>query len=208
LRPDLSRTLGECFSLLEDRNQEIELPGQDASGKAMTLRIPSNLYIVGTMNLIDQSVEQMDFALRRRFLWVLCPFDGEALVSAAKDLWERGDDRPAWDRVEGDFVKLAGAAAALNREIRESPLLGAQYEIGHTYLLDAVSFLRDDIEGRRPNTFLWERRGRAKRPVEQTWDLSLRPLILEYLSGLDAKSRETEIGRLAAVFLSVPPEAD
>lgn len=207
-RTDLSRTLGECFSLLENRDEDIELPGQDASSKTMSIRIPANLYIVGTMNLIDQSVEQMDFALRRRFLWVLCPFDGEALVSAAKDLWERGGGRTGWDRVEGDFAKLAKAASALNREIHGSPLLGSQYEIGHTYLLDAVSFLREDIEGRRPQNFLWDKRGRAKRPVEQTWELSLKPLILEYLSGLDSKSRESEIDRLAAVFLSVPPEAD
>jgi 5-methylcytosine-specific restriction enzyme B len=207
-RTDLSRTLGECFSLLENRDEEIELPGQDASGSPMTLRIPANLYIVGTMNLIDQSVEQMDFALRRRFLWVLCPFDGEALVAAAQHLWEAGENRISWERVGGDFVKLATAAAALNREIHRSPLLGSQYEIGHTYLLDAVSFLRDDVEGRRPHTFLWDRRGKAKRPVEQTWELSLKPLLQEYLSGLDAKSRESEINRLAAVFLSVPPEAD
>ncbi len=207
-RTDLSRMLGESFSALENRDEDIQLPGHDASGKPMTLRIPANLYIIGTMNLIDQSVEQMDFALRRRFLWVLCPFDGEALMSAAKDLWERGGGRPAWERVEGDFGKLTRAAGALNREIHDSPLLGAQYEIGHTYLLDAVSFLRNDIEGRNPQTFLWERRGKAKRPVDQTWELSLKPLILEYLSGLDARSREAEIGRLAAVFLSVPPELD
>lgn len=206
-RTDLSRMLGECFSLLEDRDQEIELPGLDASGKPMTLSIPKNLFVIGTMNLIDQSVEQMDFALRRRFLWVLCPFDGEALVSAAKGLWDRGHCRVTWDRVETDFVRLARAAEALNKVIHDSPLLGAQYEIGHTYLLDAVSFLMEDL-GTRPQTFLWKKDGKAKRPVEQTWELSLKPLILEYLSGLDAKSREAEITRLASAFLSVAPEAD
>ncbi len=174
----------------------------------MTLRIPANLYIIGTMNFIDQSVGKMDFSLRRRFLWVLCPFDGEALVSAAKNLWKRGGGCLGWDRVEGDFAKLAMAAAALNREIHDSPLLGAQYEIGHTNLLDAVSFLQDDLEGHKQQTFLWDRWGKAKRPVEQMWELSLKPLILEYLSGFDSKRRESEIGRLAAVFLSVPPESD
>ena len=206
-RTDLSRMLGECFSLLEDRGEAIELPGRDSAGNAMRLRIPKNLYIIGTMNLIDQSVEQMDFALRRRFLWVLCPFDADDLVSASKELWEKSGSRIAWDRVEPDFVKLASAAATLNREIRGSALLGAQYEIGHTYLLDAVSFLRDDL-GPRPSTFLWKRDRKAKRPVEQTWELSLKPLILEYLSGLDAKSREAEIKRLEATFLRVAPEAD
>ena len=32
--------------------------------------IPENVYIIGTMNDIDRSVESMDFAMRRRFAWV------------------------------------------------------------------------------------------------------------------------------------------
>ena len=31
--------------------------------------IPKNVYIIGTMNDIDRSVESMDFAMRRRFAW-------------------------------------------------------------------------------------------------------------------------------------------
>ncbi|MFM0191369.1 AAA family ATPase [Paraburkholderia nemoris] len=205
-RTDLSRTLGECFSLLEDRDAPIELPGRDSAGTSMTLRIPGNLFVVGTMNLIDQSIEQMDFALRRRFLWVLCSFNAQALLSAAEEKWHRHPCNISWETVEADFVKLAGAATSLNRAIHESPLLGAQYEIGHTYLLDTVAFLRDDM-GTRPQTFLWRKDGKAKRPVEQLWELSLRPLVEEYLSGLDAKTCEVEVKRLSATFLSVKPEA-
>ena len=87
-RTDLSRMLGECFSLLEDRNQTIELPARNGDGASMKLRIPDDLYVIGTMNLIDQSIEQIDFALRRRFLWLLCPFDAEALVGAAEFKWQ------------------------------------------------------------------------------------------------------------------------
>ena len=32
--------------------------------------VPENVYIIGTMNDIDRSVESMDFAMRRRFAWV------------------------------------------------------------------------------------------------------------------------------------------
>lgn len=148
-RTDLSRMLGECFSLLEDRNQTIELPAHNGEGATFTLRIPDDLFVIGTMNLIDQSVEQIDFALRRRFLWMLCPFDGEALMGAAESRWNELKSGLDWSRVEADFRKLAGAATALNREIHDSPLLGAQYEIGHTYLLDVVVFLRNFL-GPRP----------------------------------------------------------
>lgn len=205
-RADLSRTLGEAFSLLEDRDQEIELPGADADGKTTRLRIPSNLYVVGTMNLIDQSVEQMDFALRRRFLWVRCPFSRQALLSASESRWRKAGGRIDWSVVAPDFEILGRAAEALNRRISESSLLGPQYEIGHAYLLDAVSFLMDDL-GSQPRTFLWAK-GKAKRPVEQTWELSLLPLLEEYMAGFDSRSRKSEIDKLRETFLRPTTEAD
>src|SRR5690606_33019182 len=140
------------------------------------------------------------------FLWVRCPFSREALLSASRYRWEKAGGRIGWSSVAPDFERLARAAESLNRRISESSLLGPQYEIGHAYLLDAVSFLRDDL-GRAPRTFLWAN-GKAKRPVEQTWELSLRPLLEEYLAGLDSRSRESEIGKLCEAFLGLPTEAD
>jgi 5-methylcytosine-specific restriction protein B len=202
-RTDLSRMLGECFSLLEDRNETIELPARDCDGAAMNLRIPDDLFMIGTMNLIDQSIEQIDFALRRRFLWLLCPFDAEALVGASEARWRDLKSDLDWDRIEPDFRKLAAAAAALNREIHESPLLGAQYEIGHTYLLDVIVFLRDFLGPRptRRQTYLWNRNGEALDPVVQVWNLSLRPLLEQYLAGLDATARNGELDRLSKILL-------
>jgi 5-methylcytosine-specific restriction protein B len=65
-RADVSKVLGEGFSLLEDRDTAVRLGGHDEVPRRVQL--PVNLYIVGTMNLIDQSLEHVDFALRRRFL--------------------------------------------------------------------------------------------------------------------------------------------
>ncbi len=113
-----------------------------------------------------------------------------------------------WEHVEPDFLRLTGAAKALNREICVSGLLGVQYEVGHTYLLDVVSFLWDDL-GPRPKprkSYLWRKR-EALRPVEQVWRLSLRPLLNEYLSGLETTSRDAELKRLGQAFL-VPPESE
>lgn len=203
-RTDLSRMLGECFSLLEDRDEPIDLPAQDGNGVSMKLRIPNDLFVIGTMNLIDQSVEQIDFALRRRFLWLPCPFDPEALLNAAEAKWRDLDTGLDWHRIEPDFHRLSVAAVALNRKIHESERLGAQYEIGHTYLLDVVLFLRDFLGPRptRKHNYLWNKRGAALEPVLQVWRLSLRPLLEQYLAGLDAKIRNVELDDLEKVFLN------
>jgi 5-methylcytosine-specific restriction enzyme B len=205
-RTDLSRMLGECFSLLEDRNQTIELPARSGDGLAMKLSIPDDLFVIGTMNLIDQSIEQIDFALRRRFLWLLCPFDAEALVVAAEAKWQDLKSGLEWHRIEPDFRKLAAAAANLNRQIHDSHLLGSQYEIGHTYLLDVVVFLRNFLGARptRKQNYLWSKKGEALEPVVQVWNLSLRPLLEQYLAGLDATARNVELERLAKVLLKQP----
>jgi 5-methylcytosine-specific restriction protein B len=208
-RTDLSRMLGECFSLLENRDRPVRLPGRDEKRQELTLSLPSDLYVIGTMNLIDQSVEQIDFALRRRFLWIECPFDVDVLLQVVQELWSRDPPpRHDWDRVEGDFRLLASAASALNRAVRESEVLGPQYEIGHTYFFDVVYFLRQDLAdaGRGRKFFLWQN-GRPRRAVERLWELSLKPLLGEYLAALRGGEREEELRHLRDAFYS-PPEVE
>ena len=199
-RTDLSRMLGECFSLLEDRTEPIKLSAHDTDGTPVKLSIPDDLYVIGTMNLIDQSVEQLDFALRRRFLWISCPFDKEALVSASKAKWEKLVSDPTWDSVASDFYRLAETTEKLNEKIRTSDLLGEQYEIGHTYLLDTVAFLYNSLDGKRKINYLWNSKGEALDPVKQVWNLSLQPLLEQYLAGLDATERNQEMESLERVF--------
>jgi 5-methylcytosine-specific restriction protein B len=47
--------------------------------KDIILKVPENMYFIGTMNMIDFSLEQVDFALRRRFLWRLSTYDAKRL---------------------------------------------------------------------------------------------------------------------------------
>ncbi|MBQ9473253.1 MAG: AAA family ATPase [Bacteroidales bacterium] len=48
--------------------------------------VPNNVYVIGTMNDIDRSVESMDFAFRRRFAFhEVTAADSEAMIYAAKD---------------------------------------------------------------------------------------------------------------------------
>jgi len=64
-RGNIARIFGELMFLLEYRNEAVRLP---YSGKTFT--IPSNVYLIGTMNTADRSIALVDFALRRRFHFV------------------------------------------------------------------------------------------------------------------------------------------
>ena len=79
-RAELSRVFGELMYCLEYRGCDGKVATQyselndESNAMLMTpagarFFIPSNVYIIGTMNTIDRSVESFDFALRRRFHW-------------------------------------------------------------------------------------------------------------------------------------------
>ena len=78
--------------------------------------VPENVYIIGTMNDIDRSVESFDFAMRRRFVW--------EEITAAESAENMGLD---------DKVKQT--MAALNKAISEADGLNSSYHIGGAYFL-------------------------------------------------------------------------
>ena len=207
-RVDLSRLLGEVFSTLEDREAEVDLPMLGEDGKRRTLRLPQDLYLIATMNLIDQSVEQLDFALRRRFLWLESGFRGDIIAPVVRQRWESYDasGHHPWERLRPDIERLAEHAEYLNDHIRDSPLLGEQYELGHTYYFDIAGFVRAwpsvRLRGQRPRGYLWRPSdGKPTDPLLDLWRHSLRPLLAEYLAGIEPQSARTELDRLRDVFL-------
>ena len=81
--------------------------------------IPENVFILGTMNDIDRSIESMDFAMRRRFTWkAIKPEDTQSML---------------------DTLECATMAksvmARLNNEISKIEGLGPAYQVGPSYFL-------------------------------------------------------------------------
>jgi 5-methylcytosine-specific restriction enzyme B len=206
-RTDLSALFGEAFSLIErDKRGEpgAELPGLNPGDPADRLVIPEDLYIIGTMNEIDQSVETLDFALRRRFLWRECPFEMDTLLAIVASRWpddvgSRWNEESALPQLE----RFADRAAAVNQAIDDSDELGRAYQVGHTYFADVTFFLGVWLSSRKsapPNgTFLWTARDRPQPPLTDLWERSLKPLLEQYLAGSDTGT--DELARLRHVFL-------
>lgn len=72
-RANLSSVLGELIYALEYREEEVEsmYSLKDENGEETNvLKLPNNLYIIGTMNTADRSVGHIDYAIRRRFAFV------------------------------------------------------------------------------------------------------------------------------------------
>lgn len=132
-RADLSRVFGELFSLFEEdyryptNRKGIILP----NGEEFV--IPKNLYIIGTMNDIDRSVESMDFALRRRFAWYE--------VSADKS------ERIIEDKIDDAETKrkLLNAMRQINEMIADpNTRLGKEYQLGGAIFAKYVKYQGED----------------------------------------------------------------
>ena len=206
-RADLSRVFGEAFSVLEDRDQSVERAGVEPGEPTRAIKLPGRLFVIGTMNLIDQSLEQIDFALRRRFLWWRSGFEQRRLITVLPELWGASTavERYSWSRIAEDIRVFVERAVLLNDQIAASALLGRDYEIGHTYFFDIVGLLAGSEHlhrKTRASQFLWNRKRQALTPVQHLWLMSLEPLIDQYLQGVDAEARRGELARLGDVFLN------
>ena len=87
--------------------------------------VPENVYIIGSMNDIDRSVETFDFAMRRRFTW--CE------VTAA----ESAENMQLSDKTKHKLSNL-------NDQISNTEGLSDAYQIGGAYFLDSNGNERHD----------------------------------------------------------------
>ena len=111
-RGNVSKIFGELITLLEadkriggDHPIRVTLPYSKES-----FGVPSNLYIIGTMNTTDRSVGNIDYAVRRRFAFATLKADKELVkqnsISPAIELFEAVESFIKKHQIDMDFEDL------------------------------------------------------------------------------------------------------
>ena len=125
-RGEISKIFGELFFAIDPgyRGKAGEISTQYSnlhSDPDEKFYIPENVYIIGTMNDIDRSVDSFDFAMRRRFRFVELKADKhlEAINESIED-----EDRRS---------EAIRRMSELNKTIAEVEDLNENYQIGAAY---------------------------------------------------------------------------
>ena len=120
-RGNISKIFGELIYLLEYRDEKISLTYSPLE----EFYIPSNLYIIGTMNSADRSIAFVDYALRRRFYFkeFYPDTNGDVLYS-----WYRENNM-----TEVEPHQIVTLLNEINKKISEQ--IGREYQIGYSYFM-------------------------------------------------------------------------
>jgi 5-methylcytosine-specific restriction protein B len=136
-RGNISKVFGELITLMEkdkrigaENEITVTLPySQEEFG------VPSNLYIIGTMNTADRSIGAIDYALRRRFAFV--PLKSEKNVISSYDKYQENTKSKAENLF--DAIKTF-IESNINEDLDAKDLM-----VGHSYFLCETE---DDLKHR------------------------------------------------------------
>ena len=139
--------------------------------------IPSNVYIIGTMNDIDRSVEVFDFALRRRFAWYEVKPD-KVMDDVLKSM---GIETLLEQNYENYKTKIDD----LNDAIVDKLKLSKHYYLGPSYFAKIKLYYDEGKD--------------YKEAVEKVWDNHISQILNEYVKG---RGKENEVENIRENFIS------
>lgn len=171
-RGEISKIFGELFFAIDPGYRGIK-------GKVLTqysnlideesekyFYIPENVYIIGTMNDIDRSVESMDFAMRRRFAWK------EVKAKNTQDMLNTmfNDNKEIEEKDKQLFIDEAKKRMdKLNDTIEKIEGFNSSYHIGTSYFLNLKNYYNGN---NKEDAF------------KSLWENHLKGLLFEYLRGM------------------------
>ena len=178
-RGEISKIFGELFYSIDSGYRGIKgrvetqyqnlVPEDDVFGKGFY--IPENVYIIGTMNDIDRSVESMDFAMRRRFAWKEITAKARQSMLDEDDTWKPyGKPDPiiiAEMKARMDNLNAAIIDQYGDKELSNKDKVGLTkaYQIGAAYFLKYALY------------------SDSNNPFDELWTNHLEGLLYEYLRG-------------------------
>jgi 5-methylcytosine-specific restriction enzyme B len=198
-RTDLSSMFGEVFSAIENRGQSVDVSVPfKKSDSRNKLIIPDNLYVIGTMNEIDFSLERLDFAMRRRFLWFEYNFDDERLLDIINYKIKISGNEILKEKLIGndEVTTYINKCKALNKAIEGNELLGDQYQIGHTFFAEVIDICAKFNISNNTQKFLIKENG----PAKILWDISIEPMLDAFLGSTDPKTKKETIIKFKEIF--------
>jgi 5-methylcytosine-specific restriction protein B len=108
------KIVGEIITLLEKDKRGVQLRLPQSKDR---FAIPSNLYMIATMNTSDRSIKMMDAALKRRFAFIEC--------------------MPRYDLLSQEIENLGLSAGTVLQSLNEALVRtqGRDKQIGHAYFM-------------------------------------------------------------------------
>ncbi len=129
-RGNPAQIFGEMLTLLEaDKRTPEEALQLTYPRDAELVHIPSNLYVIGTMNIADRSLALVDLAFRRRFAFInLSPRYDDTWFD-----WVRNNKAINTETL----LIIRQQMVRLNNAITDDDRLGVQFQIGHSFFTPA-----------------------------------------------------------------------
>lgn len=182
-RAEISKVFGELFfsidpgyrgsagkvrtqyaNLIEEPTPFDNVVDEDSTGWFF---IPENVYVIGTMNDIDRSVDRMDFAMRRRFAFREVGAPESAGILDSPGAWEGNmPDQKTLDLLKKKMSRLNEAIVSPEVGLSKAYMTGGAYYIKYSLYKDSED------------------------PFGMLWEYHLSPLLTEYLRGIDENGQK------------------
>jgi 5-methylcytosine-specific restriction protein B len=177
-RAELSRVFGELMYTLDKRGNKISTRYSYMKEEEKEFMIPENVYLIGTMNDVDRSIDSFDIALRRRFFWYRLDCDYSVIFHELSSKYSNIGEFGKKDIPESGYLKacydLNQFITTINTINGKTGLgMGKLYQLGHSYFLNIEEYAKTKNDDKKVKI--------ENKNLKELFAFSIGPLLKEYL---------------------------